>query len=112
MDTPHPMHHENDLSALFVEIGDHLANEFAHDALLQTLSSSRNSVLWAFSSLDWLVSKDGEQSRGKPSQANRGPKNQGRSEKKHTPDTIGDRDMIYHRDYGCWITRWQSLTQL
>ena len=36
MDTPHPMHHENDLSALFVEIGDHLANEFAHDVLLQT----------------------------------------------------------------------------
>ncbi len=36
VDTAHPVHDENDLSALRVEVGDHLANELAHDALLQT----------------------------------------------------------------------------
>jgi hypothetical protein len=35
MNATHPMHDKNDLSALFVEVGDHLANELAHDALLQ-----------------------------------------------------------------------------
>lgn len=36
MNAAHPVHDENDLSLLGIEVGDHFAKELAHDALLRS----------------------------------------------------------------------------
>src|SRR5215831_556295 len=41
MNTSHPVNDKDDLSALRVNVGDHFANEFAHNAFLQTAVSAR-----------------------------------------------------------------------
>src|SRR6516225_11581618 len=41
MNTSHPVNDKDDLSALRVNVGDHFANEFAHNAFLQADVSTR-----------------------------------------------------------------------